>query len=72
MSGVNKRKVTALKNAFVFSRARKDMFLARHKTKLYRRLGAFVVVALILSVGLGSTLFHERPILKNKSLKRKS
>ncbi|MEK4027386.1 MULTISPECIES: septum formation initiator family protein [Bacillaceae] len=71
MSGVNKRKVTALKNAFVFSRARKDMFLARHKTKLYRRLGAFVVVALILSVGLGSTLFSRTAHLEEQKLEKK-
>ncbi|GLY12853.1 FtsB family cell division protein [Pseudobacillus badius] len=68
MSGLNKQKVTALKNAFVFSRARKDLFLARHKKKLYRRLGAFMIVALILSIGLMSTLYSRTAHLEEQKL----
>ncbi|KAB7704300.1 septum formation initiator family protein [Bacillus aerolatus] len=73
MSGLNKRKVTALKNAFVFSRAKKDLFMARHKTKLYRRLAAFAIAALIVTVGLMSTLFSQTARLEEqKLLKEKS
>ncbi|OCA91596.1 FtsB family cell division protein [Pseudobacillus wudalianchiensis] len=68
MSGLNKSKVTALKNAFVFSRARKDLFMARHKKKLYRRLIAFVVVALMISVGLMSTLYSRTAHLEEQKL----
>lgn len=68
MSGLNKRKVTALKNAFVFSRARKDLFIARHKKKLYRRLAAFIIVALMISVGLVSTLFSRTAHLEEQKL----
>lgn len=68
MSGLNKRKVTALKNAFVFSRARKDLFMARHKKKLYRRLIAFTIAALLITVGLMSTLFSRAAHLEEQKL----
>ncbi|MFK2826953.1 septum formation initiator family protein [Bacillus sp. B190/17] len=68
MSGLNKRKVTALKNAFVFSQARKELFMARHKQKLYRRLSAFCIVALLVSIGLMSTVFSKTAQLEKQKL----
>ncbi|KKB35280.1 FtsB family cell division protein [Bacillus thermotolerans] len=68
MSGLNKRKVTKLKNAFVFSRAKKDQFLARHKSKLFRRLAAFAIIALLVFAGLLSTLWSKNAYLEEQKL----
>ena len=52
MSESSKKKVTALKNAFTFNQEKKEKFLAKHKTKLFRRLSAFAVVALLIMTGM--------------------
>ncbi|WP_100332744.1 FtsB family cell division protein [Bacillus xiapuensis] len=66
MSGLNKEKVTALKNAFVFSREKQERFLARHRTKLFRRLAAFAILASIIVGLLGSTLYSQNAHLEEK------
>ncbi|WP_203364417.1 septum formation initiator family protein [Bacillus sp. REN10] len=66
MSGLNKQKVIALKNAFVSNWTRRELFVARHKKKLYRRLAAFSVLALIIIGGLGSTLMSQFTHLEEK------
>ncbi|PAQ14849.1 cell division protein DIVIC [Bacillaceae bacterium SAOS 7] len=66
MSGLNKQKVIALKNAFVSNWAKRELFVARHKKKLYRRLAAFSILALIIIAGLGSTLISQSAHLEEK------
>ncbi|MBM7650292.1 cell division protein DivIC [Bacillus ectoiniformans] len=66
MSESSKRKVTALKNAFIFSQEKKEKFLAKHKTKLFRRLSAFAVVAMLIMAGMVSTLVSQSARLDEK------
>ncbi|MGG3451615.1 FtsB family cell division protein [Domibacillus aminovorans] len=48
MRGLNKEKVSSLKNAFILSQEKKSIFKMQHKRKLMRRLAAFGVVGLII------------------------
>ncbi|OAH56783.1 MULTISPECIES: septum formation initiator family protein [Bacillaceae] len=48
MRGLNKEKVSSLKNAFILSQEKKTIFKMQHKRKLMRRLAAFGVVGLII------------------------
>ncbi|WP_338752548.1 FtsB family cell division protein [Bacillus sp. FJAT-52991] len=66
MSGLNKQKVIALKNAFVSNWTKRELFVARYKKKLYRRLAAFSILALIIIAGLGSTLIAQSANLEEK------
>jgi cell division protein DivIC len=46
--GLNREKVSSLKNAFVLTQEKKSIFKMKHKQKLMRRLMAFGVIALII------------------------
>lgn len=48
MRGLNKEKVSSLKNAFILSQEKKSLFKMQHKRKLMRRLAAFGVIGLII------------------------
>ncbi|HZG69932.1 MAG TPA: septum formation initiator family protein [Chondromyces sp.] len=65
MSGL-RDKVTSLENAFKMSQDKKEKFLIRHRLKLYRRLSAFLIIAVVVIAGMASTLFSQTARLEEK------
>ncbi|OMP66828.1 FtsB family cell division protein [Domibacillus epiphyticus] len=69
MRGLNREKVSSLKNAFISTQEKKSMFQLRQKRKLMRRLTAFGVIALIVLGAMMSAVATQSTSLEAKEEK---
>ncbi|OLN24288.1 hypothetical protein BTO30_00095 [Domibacillus antri] len=69
MRGLNREKVSSLKNTFLSTQEKKSMFKLQHKRKLMRRLAAFGVIALMILGAMLSAVLSQSASLAAKEEK---